>query len=105
MPSLPGPLKSNSPLPSVPPADDGEAQMVCELANWIVYGFFRCHLCPVKQTYYYVRGTIGRSGDFNRQVCRGRDDNKKEWKNRGEVKKKAEYSKNDLVNRDPFFMA
>lgn len=105
MPSLPGPLKSNNP-PPVPPSEDREAQMVCELANWIVCGFFRCHLCPVKQTYCYVRGTIGRSGDFDRQVCRGRDDNKEEWKNRGEVKKKrAEYSKKDFENRDPFFMA
>jgi len=68
--------------------------------------FFRRHLCPVTQTYCYVRGAIGRSGDFDRQVCRRRDHNKGEWRNRGEVKKKGWVLKiQSREQRSVFFMA
>lgn len=66
--------------------------------------FFRRHLCPVKLTYCNVRSAIGRSSDFDRQVCRGRDNNKKERKNQRRSKiKRAEYSKNNLESSDLIF--
>jgi len=48
--------------------------------------FFRRHLCPVTLTYCNAPSAIGRSSDFDRQVCRGRDSNKKREKIRGGVK-------------------
>lgn len=66
-----------------------EAQMARELANWIVYGFSDTICAPLrKHIYCNVQSTIGRSSDFDRQVCRGLDVIKKREKKIGEVKKK-----------------
>lgn len=66
--------------------------MARELANWIVYGFSDTICAPLrKHIYCNVRGTIGRSSDFVRHVCRGLGGIKKREKKHKtirEVKKK-----------------